>query len=158
MEQGANNRMKRAQIHTQNSEQIHSKIYTLESCINYPKITANRIWEPDINLQLKQLKIWHILTSSTLLGLLHSLPPKVFGSTCYVHALDADRDKLVPRFIKSVFLGCAPVFLSTSSCHLLLFTFTAFRNQKVPKPWVFSCTKCHPFTTLIQALELIYNS
>lgn len=56
MEQRANNRMKRAQIHTQNSEQIHSKIYTLESRINYPKITANRIWEPDINLQFKQLK------------------------------------------------------------------------------------------------------
>ena len=27
---------------------------------------------------------------------IHSLPPRVFGCTCYVHALDLGRDKLDP--------------------------------------------------------------
>lgn len=53
------------------------------------------------------------------------------------------------------------IVLLFSSPHLLVnsfYCFAAFSNQKVPKPWVFSCPKCHPFTTIIQALELIYYS
>lgn len=35
----------------------------------------------------------------------HSLPPRVFGCTCYVHALDPGRDKLDPQSIWYVFFG-----------------------------------------------------
>ena len=36
---------------------------------------------------------------------LYTLPPRVFGCTCYVHAFDLGRDKLDPRAIKYIFLG-----------------------------------------------------
>ena len=36
---------------------------------------------------------------------LTSLPPRVFGCTCYVYGLDPGRDKLDPQAIKCVFLG-----------------------------------------------------
>jgi len=36
---------------------------------------------------------------------LHSLPPCVFGSTCFVHDLSPDLDKLSARSLKCVFLG-----------------------------------------------------
>ena len=36
---------------------------------------------------------------------LFSLPHRVFGCTCYVHALDLGRDNLDPHAIKCVFLG-----------------------------------------------------
>ena len=36
---------------------------------------------------------------------LHSLPPKVFGSTCFVHNFSPGLDKLSPKSHKCVFLG-----------------------------------------------------
>lgn len=36
---------------------------------------------------------------------LYSLPLRIFGCTCYDHALDPSRNKLDPRSIKCVFLG-----------------------------------------------------
>nr|XP_016467393.1 PREDICTED: uncharacterized protein LOC107790018 [Nicotiana tabacum] len=36
---------------------------------------------------------------------LFSLPPRVFGSTCFVHNLTPGTDKLAPRALKCVFLG-----------------------------------------------------
>ena len=36
---------------------------------------------------------------------LHSLPPKVFGSTCFVHNFSPGFDKLSPKSHKCVFLG-----------------------------------------------------
>ena len=36
---------------------------------------------------------------------LHSLPPKVFGSTCFVHSFSPGLDKLSPKSHKCVFLG-----------------------------------------------------
>ena len=36
---------------------------------------------------------------------LHSLPPKVFGSTCFVHNFSVGFDKLSPKSHKCVFLG-----------------------------------------------------
>nr|XP_027188949.1 leucine-rich repeat extensin-like protein 3 [Cicer arietinum] len=36
---------------------------------------------------------------------LHSLPPRVFGSTCFVHNLTPGLDKLSARSLKCVFLG-----------------------------------------------------
>lgn len=36
---------------------------------------------------------------------LHSLPPRVFGSTCFVHDLSPGLDKLSARSLKCVFLG-----------------------------------------------------
>nr|XP_009758121.1 PREDICTED: zyxin-like [Nicotiana sylvestris]XP_016499496.1 PREDICTED: zyxin-like [Nicotiana tabacum] len=36
---------------------------------------------------------------------LFSLPPPVFGSTCFVHDLTPRKDKLAPRALKCIFLG-----------------------------------------------------
>ncbi|XP_070044109.1 retrovirus-related Pol polyprotein from transposon RE1 isoform X1 [Nicotiana tomentosiformis] len=40
---------------------------------------------------------------------LYSLPPCVFGSTCFVHNLAPGKDKLAPRALKCVFLGYSRV-------------------------------------------------
>ncbi|WMV25609.1 hypothetical protein MTR67_018994 [Solanum verrucosum] len=40
---------------------------------------------------------------------LYSIPPRVFGSTCFVHNLAPGKDKLTPRALKCVFLGYSRV-------------------------------------------------
>jgi len=51
---------------------------------------------------------------------LHSLPPKVFGSTCFVHNFSSGRDKLSARSHKCVFLG----FTRYKKEYKCFFTFT----------------------------------
>ncbi|KAL3326682.1 hypothetical protein AABB24_037395 [Solanum stoloniferum] len=40
---------------------------------------------------------------------LYPIPPRVFGSTCFVHNLTPGKDKLAPRALKCVFLGYSRV-------------------------------------------------
>ncbi|WMV08442.1 hypothetical protein MTR67_001827 [Solanum verrucosum] len=40
---------------------------------------------------------------------LYSIPPRVFGSTCFVHNLSPGKDKLTPHALKCVFLGYSRV-------------------------------------------------
>jgi len=52
---------------------------------------------------------------------LHTLPPKVFGSTCYVHNICFGIDKLSTRSHKWVFLGFTRSQKGYKCFHSLLF-------------------------------------
>ncbi|XP_070037129.1 uncharacterized protein [Nicotiana tomentosiformis] len=85
---------------------IIAKSHGLTSCLPYttcpvtdsPDLLHKRLGHPTIQNQVPFSVMFPHLPLS-------SLPPCIFGSTCFVHNLTPGIDKLAPRALKCVFLG-----------------------------------------------------
>ncbi|XP_073224857.1 uncharacterized protein [Cicer arietinum] len=95
--------------------------HTIHAQLGHPSLTKLQKLVPS----LSKLSTLHLLTACYLINRrpssvldgniphsvlfphtpLHPLPPRAFGSTCFVHNLSPDLDKLSARSLKCVFLG-----------------------------------------------------
>lgn len=67
------------------------------------------------NLLLKLYSTFHVVSSLTYL----LYPPRIFGSTCFVHNLAQGREKLPPRALKCVFIDTLDFKNCIISIHLI---------------------------------------
>ena len=58
-----------------------------------------------LNFKTPYQVLLHIFPSTRIIS---SIPPKIFGSTVFVHIDDQHRSKLDPKSIKCVFVGYSP--------------------------------------------------